>query len=118
MNDASSTTTKPPAQRTLCKIVSHDKWCCLLSECRAVDAINDADPYFTFINRECCRLISTSGDYSGAWLDVLPTSVHLQSNKFQVALQRRLGLYVSAATDCLDAKGKAEGGCRLASGRV
>ena len=38
---------------------------------------------------------------------MLPTSVHLQPNKFQVALQRRLGLYISAATDCLDAKADA-----------
>ena len=52
----------------------------------------------TFLERECCRLISCSGDHSGAWLDVLPTTEHLQSDKFTVALQRRLGLYISSAT--------------------
>jgi hypothetical protein len=100
--DAPSTTTKPPASRTLCSIVHHESWCDLFYKCRAVDLINNLDPNFTFVDRERSRLISVGGDHSGAWLEVLPTSYRLPSDEVTVALQRRFGLYISAATAVLD----------------
>jgi hypothetical protein len=100
--DAPSTTTKPPASRTLCSIVHHESWCDLFSKCRAVDLINNLDPNFTFVDRERSRLISVGGDHSCAWLEVLPTSYRLPSDEVTVALQRRFGLYISAATAVLD----------------
>ena len=105
---APSTTTKPPASRTLCSIVHHEGWCELFSACHAVDLDNNLDPNFTFVDRECSRLISAGGDHGGAWLDVLPTSTRLPSAEMTVALQRRFGLYISAATAVLDAQ-EAEG---------
>ena len=101
--DASSSTYKVPAQRTLSKICHHDAWLRLFADCRATDVANDAAGNTFFFDRECSRLISCSADHSGDWLDVLPTSERLQSDKFTVALQRRLGLYISAGDAYFDA---------------
>jgi hypothetical protein len=88
---------KVPAQRSLCSVVHHESWCKLQQACATVDAANDATGTATMLARELSRLNSTGGEYSGAWLDVLPTSWRQHSDKFTVGLQRRYGLYVSAA---------------------
>ena len=56
-----------------------------ITDCLAgIHVTTNPDPYSTIVDRECSRLISCAADHSGDWLDVLPTSMKLQSDKFTV----------------------------------
>ena len=94
---------KLPAQRSLCSVVHHEAWVRLQQLCAQSDSMAAAAGSATMIARECSRLTSTGAEYAGAWLDVLPTSWLQKSSKFAVGLQRRLGLYISAAAAHFDA---------------
>ena len=54
------------------KIVYHNRWCSLFSECRATDAINDADP--GVVKRTYCTL-----DYLMEHLDKAEVKTKVQA---------------------------------------
>ena len=50
---------------------------------------------------------SLCGDHAGDWLNAMPTTAYLRSDKFLVGIQRRYGLHVSAARPYYDAQAAA-----------
>ena len=100
---------KPPAQRSLCKILYHEEWCKLYQENQDADrAARDAGS--VYIDGNASRYLSTCAEHSGAWLNTLPASLKMQSNIWLVAFQRRFGLFVSEADTYYDAL-ETEGRC-------
>jgi len=99
----------PPSQKALSSVVHHSRWLEL------VDALHEYDRTAADTNvshREATRLISASQFGAGMWLEAAPDASlphsRLRSGPYVVALQRRLGLYLSsarAANDTLAAAG-------------
>ena len=93
---------KPPSQRQLTTIVHHEAALALLEDCRAADALRDAAGA-EYTHREASRLISNSAAHANAVFRVLPTSTKLDSDEYLVMLQRKFGLFLSAAVHHFDA---------------
>ena len=83
----------------------HAAWLHLLGAAQAFDSNNTLNDT-TFVNREATRIISVSQFGSGIWLDVPPDAdlpyARQRSGAHAVALQRRSGLYLSAARAAYD----------------
>jgi hypothetical protein len=91
-------TSPTPAQRTLAKVAHHAYWLACMDAACARDSA--PTPLTAVRNREATRLIATSMPSSGAWLDVVPDNTARNQDhslRFEVALQRRLGLYIAHA---------------------
>ena len=90
---------KPPSQRQLSSIISHAAWLHWLESCHAADAEPCRDT--SQPHREATRAIETSQFGSGAFCDADPDAslprLKQTSPKLTIALQRRLGLYISSA---------------------
>jgi len=88
----------PPAQRSLAKVAHHAQWLLCLEGAQARDAA--PTPLTAVRNREAARIVATSMPSSGAWLDIVPDNTaanEFKSVEFEVAMQRRLGLYLAHA---------------------
>jgi len=93
---------KTPSQKELSGIGHHSAWLNLYDELTTADARRAANA--TIRNRESSRLISASADHSGDWLNNMPTMSFQRSDRVLVGLQRRAGLYLSAAAAYFDAR--------------
>ena len=86
-------------------MINHAAWLHLLGAAQAFDSNNTLNDT-TFVNREATRIISVSQFGSGIWLDVPPDAdlpyARQRSGAHAVALQRRSGLYLSAARAAYD----------------
>ena len=101
----------PPSQKALSTIVHHSRWLALVDAAHEFDRGADDTK---ISNREATRLVSASQFGAGIWLEAAPDASlpgsRLKSGPYVIALQRRLGLYLSsakAANDTLSLAGKA-----------
>ena len=103
--DALESPYKPPSQRQLSAIISHASWYQWLDECHAADASPSRDTAQS--HREAARAVDCSQFGSGAFCDADPDAslprLKQASGKLILALQRRLGLYISSAKPAYDA---------------
>ena len=94
----------PPSQKVLSKVIQHDKWLTLLDAAIEFDRTAVDTPIH---HREATRIISASQFGAGSWLgaspDASPSCPKLHSPAHLIMLQRRLGLYLSAAKTANDA---------------
>ena len=95
-DDASA---KPPAQRLLASIVHHEGWLAVTAAARQADEDAVTNGTATRRDREATRTIACSQPFASAYLSRLPTSpkARLRTDEYVWALQRRFGLYVTAA---------------------
>ena len=88
----------------LSKVIQHDKWLTLLDAAIEFDRTAVDTPIH---HREATRIISASQFGAGSWLgaspDASPSCPKLHSPAHLIMLQRRLGLYLSAAKTANDA---------------
>ena len=93
------TSIHPPAQRQLASIVYHEWWLACVAANRDADERDAAAGTATRRRRETTRLIDASQPYAGAMLKELPvdSATRRDSAEWVWAMQRRYGLYVSAA---------------------
>ena len=93
----------PPSQKVLSSIVDHSNWLAQYDACCIFDATSTDT---TIRHREASRLIAVSQFASGTWLDVDPDSslphAKQRTPLFNIGVQRRLGLYLSAARSAND----------------
>ena len=96
----------PPSQKVLSSVINHAAWLHLLGAAQQAFDSNNTLNDTTFVNREATRIISVSQFGSGIWLDVPPDAdlpyARQRSGAHAVALQRRSGLYLSAARAAYD----------------
>jgi hypothetical protein len=94
-----SASKKPPAQRQLASIGYHEDWLVCVAANQAADAAALADGVAARRHREATRMIDVAQPYAGAFMCALPTSpaCRYKSVHWVWAMQRRFGLYVSAA---------------------
>jgi hypothetical protein len=90
---------KPPAQRQLASIVHHEDWLACVLANQAADFAATADHTATRRLREVTRLLDVAQPYAGGFLSQLPASptARHKSTLWVWAMQRRFGLWVSAA---------------------
>jgi hypothetical protein len=96
----------PPAQRTFSMVVLHANWIKFHDALQQFDA-NSTDTFPSPIrHREGTRLTSHSQFGASAWLDTTPdctlSFAKQRTALHTIALQRKLGLYLSAAKDAND----------------
>ena len=88
----------PPSQKALSSIVHHGRW---LAQMDALHEFDRTAEDTAIDRREATRFVSASQWGAGMWLEAAPdTSLphsRLKSAPYLAALQRRLGLYLSAA---------------------
>ena len=88
----------PPSQKALSSIVHHSRWLAQIDALHEFDRVADDTK---IDHREATRFVSASQFGAGMWLEAAPDASlpnsRLKSAPFTVALQRRLGLYLSAA---------------------
>ena len=109
--DANDSIPTPPSQKALSSIVNHGRWLELIDAAHEFDR-TAADTKIS--HREATRIVSASQFGAGMWLEACPdasvTYTRADSGAYVVALQRRLGLYMSTARsvndDVLDAGGE------------
>ena len=100
----------PPSQKALSSVVHHSRWLAQMDALHEFDRTADDTKIH---HREATRFVSASQWGAGIWLEAAPDASlpnsRLKSGPFTVALQRRLGLYLSAAraaNDTLAAAGE------------
>ena len=93
----------PPSQKALSSVINHGRWLEL------IDAAHEFDRTAVDTNishREATRVVSASQFGAGMWLEAPPdaslTYDRATSGVYVVALQRRLGLYLSSARSTND----------------
>ena len=96
--DENGSIQSPPSQKALSSVTNHSKWLSLIDGAHEFDAVATD----TKINhREATRVISASQFGAGMWLEAAPDASlphsKLKSGPYVIALQRRLGLYLSSA---------------------
>jgi hypothetical protein len=107
---ANENSVPPPQQRTLSAIITNENW-----HAHALATLElDATATDTLVrHREATRFISVSQVGSGSWLDVAPDSslpfARQRSSLATIALQRRLGLYISSGIGAAEGEASAEG---------
>ena len=88
----------PPSQKALSSVAHHARWLTLVDAAHEFDRGADDTP---IPHREATRLISASQFGAGIWLEAAPDASlpgsRLRSGPYIIALQRRLGLYISSA---------------------
>ena len=100
----------PPSQKALSSIVHHGRWLAHIDAMHEFDRTADDT---NISHREATRFVSASQFGAGMWLEAAPDASlpnsRLKTAPYTAALQRRLGLYLSAAkaaNDTLAAAGK------------
>jgi hypothetical protein len=109
-------TKKPPAQRALCFITHNERWLAAFDADIAYDArhgpqrsgagTSDSQARTMIVNRETTRRTSTSQPGAATWIGTAydgTFGTRMASPEFLTALQRRLGLHISAAETVQDA---------------
>ena len=98
-----NTTTPRVSSRTFTAVASCASWHACMAATHAFDTANSH--LATVPHREATRLLSCSQPDAGAWLsrtpDISISHSHVHSRKFTTAIQRRLGLYISATVSAL-----------------
>ena len=86
----------PPKQAKLASIARHEDWWACLAAWQAWDA---AHPASDISARGATNFVAMSQHGAGQWLNLQPRTrgTRIQSVEFLYALQRRFGLYISAA---------------------
>ena len=94
-----TSTNKKPSQRQLASVVHHEAWVRCWNSASALDDHMESNGAAVRRRRESTRIIDTSQPHAGAFLRMLPTSpaARIRTDEWIWSLQRRFGLYVSAA---------------------
>ena len=102
--DTNDSIPTPPSQKALSSVVNHGRWL------KLIDAAHEFDRTAVdtkISHREATRIVSASQFGAGMWLEACPdasvTYARANSGVYVVALQRRLGLYISSARATNDA---------------
>ena len=100
-----SSTTVNPSTKALASAVQHETYIAWRRDANAFDAAN---PDATVLNREARRCIATTQPNSDKWLHAVPEPslphTIMPSIRSTIAVQRRLGLYLTAGRDVYDAR--------------
>ena len=89
-----------PAQRVLCSVVDHQVWHETYQAARSLDGDGEASSAYV-AKREATRVVSVSQPEAGAYLDLAPDGTlynKINTGDLEIALQRRFGLNIAAAT--------------------
>ena len=100
-----SSTTVNPSTKALASAVQHETYIAWRRDANAFDAAN---PDATVLNREARRCIATTQPNSDKWLHAVPEPslphTIMPSIRSTIAVQRRLGLYLTAGRNVYDAR--------------
>ena len=96
--DTNDSIPTPPSQKALSSIVNHGRWLELIDAAHEFDR-TAVDTKIS--HREATRVVSASQFGAGMWLEACPDASlahsRVSSGPYVIAMQRRLGLYISSA---------------------